>query len=147
VTEHCCTDLGGHGLVLLGVSARYQRREETVYVVVREVMRCNLGCDTHACSKFKQETTMQASLCDLCCGTYACSLNTRHIRAGTIIEVNVSELGLVTPAGKVVWGKYAQVRGTDLLTCLQEGLSGVGFQGEGAVHATIAVCNHVQVVW
>lgn len=30
--------------------------------------------------------------------------------AGTIIEVNVSELGLVTPAGKVVWGKYAQVR-------------------------------------
>ncbi|KAI4323673.1 hypothetical protein L6164_023260 [Bauhinia variegata] len=24
---------------------------------------------------------------------------------GTIIEVNVSELGLVTPAGKVVWGK------------------------------------------
>ncbi|PWZ12457.1 Ribosome biogenesis protein NSA2 [Zea mays] len=28
---------------------------------------------------------------------------------GTIIEVNVSELGLVTPAGKVVWGKYAQV--------------------------------------
>lgn len=29
--------------------------------------------------------------------------------AGTIIEVNVSELGLVTPGGKVVWGKYAQV--------------------------------------
>ncbi|XVF07538.1 hypothetical protein REPUB_Repub06bG0147600 [Reevesia pubescens] len=28
---------------------------------------------------------------------------------GTIIEVNVSELGLVTPAGKVVWGKFAQV--------------------------------------
>ncbi|KAG4130239.1 hypothetical protein ERO13_D09G130700v2 [Gossypium hirsutum] len=28
---------------------------------------------------------------------------------GTIIEVNVSELGLVTPAGKVVWVKYAQV--------------------------------------
>jgi len=28
--------------------------------------------------------------------------------AGTIIEVNVSELGLVTPGGKVVWGKYAQ---------------------------------------
>ncbi|KAI3946286.1 hypothetical protein MKW92_026886, partial [Papaver armeniacum] len=28
---------------------------------------------------------------------------------GTIIEVNVSELGLVTPAGKIVWGKYAQV--------------------------------------
>ncbi|KAI3383445.1 hypothetical protein SNEBB_007451 [Seison nebaliae] len=28
---------------------------------------------------------------------------------GTIIEVNVSELGLVTPTGKVVWGKYAQI--------------------------------------
>ena len=28
---------------------------------------------------------------------------------GTIIEVNVSELGLVTQSGKVVWGKYAQV--------------------------------------
>ena len=28
---------------------------------------------------------------------------------GTVIEVNVSELGLVTPGGKVVWGKYAQV--------------------------------------
>ena len=27
---------------------------------------------------------------------------------GTIIEVNVSELGLVTPGGKVVWGKYAR---------------------------------------
>ncbi|KAG5151066.1 hypothetical protein JHK84_027538 [Glycine max] len=27
------------------------------------------------------------------------------ITRGTIIEVNVSELGLVTPAGKVVWGK------------------------------------------
>lgn len=28
---------------------------------------------------------------------------------GTIIEVNVSELGLVTSNGKVVWGKYAQI--------------------------------------
>ena len=24
-------------------------------------------------------------------------------------QVNVSDLGLVTPSGKVVWGKYAQV--------------------------------------
>lgn len=31
------------------------------------------------------------------------------ITKGTIIEVNVSELGLVTPGGKIVWGKYAQV--------------------------------------
>jgi ribosome biogenesis protein NSA2 len=28
---------------------------------------------------------------------------------GTILEVNVSELGLVTAGGKVVWGRYAQV--------------------------------------
>ncbi|KAF2869250.1 ribosome biogenesis protein NSA2 [Massariosphaeria phaeospora] len=28
---------------------------------------------------------------------------------GTIIEVNVSELGLVTAGGKVCWGRYAQV--------------------------------------
>jgi len=31
------------------------------------------------------------------------------ITKGTLIEVNVSELGLVTQSGKVVWGKYAQV--------------------------------------
>ena len=28
---------------------------------------------------------------------------------GTVIEVNVSDLGLVTSGGKVVWGKYAQI--------------------------------------
>ena len=28
---------------------------------------------------------------------------------GTVIEVNVAELGLVTTGGKVIWGKYAQV--------------------------------------
>lgn len=31
------------------------------------------------------------------------------ITKGTIIEVNVSELGMVTTGGKVVFGKYAQV--------------------------------------
>ncbi|CAJ0573319.1 unnamed protein product, partial [Mesorhabditis spiculigera] len=31
------------------------------------------------------------------------------ITRGTVIEVNVSELGMVTQGGKVVWGKYAQV--------------------------------------
>lgn len=31
------------------------------------------------------------------------------ITRGTVIEVNVSDLGLVTNTGKVVWGKYAQV--------------------------------------
>lgn len=31
------------------------------------------------------------------------------ITKGTIIEVNISELGLTTNTGKVIWGKYAQV--------------------------------------
>lgn len=31
------------------------------------------------------------------------------ITKGSVIEVNVSDLGLVTNSGKVVWGKYAQV--------------------------------------
>eukprot|EP00923_Selenidium_pygospionis_P009321 GHVN01015927.1.p1 GENE.GHVN01015927.1~~GHVN01015927.1.p1 ORF type:complete len:261 (+),score=64.76 GHVN01015927.1:103-885(+) len=31
------------------------------------------------------------------------------VTKGTILEVNVSELGLVTQTGKVVWAKYAQV--------------------------------------
>mmetsp|Transcript_7935 Transcript_7935/g.15803 ORF Transcript_7935/g.15803 Transcript_7935/m.15803 type:complete len:261 (+) Transcript_7935:70-852(+) len=31
------------------------------------------------------------------------------ITKGTVIEVNVSDLGLVTTTGKVVWGKFAQV--------------------------------------
>ena len=30
-------------------------------------------------------------------------------KSGTIIEVNVSELGLVTQTGKVIFAKYAQV--------------------------------------
>lgn len=31
------------------------------------------------------------------------------ITKGTIIEVNISELGMVTQGGKVVWAKFAQV--------------------------------------
>lgn len=31
------------------------------------------------------------------------------ITKGTVLEVNISELGLTTQAGKVIWGKYAQV--------------------------------------
>ena len=34
---------------------------------------------------------------------------------GTIIEVNVSELGMVTAGGKVVWGRWAQVVSSSLL--------------------------------
>ncbi|KAH7932953.1 hypothetical protein HPB49_005252 [Dermacentor silvarum] len=37
------------------------------------------------------------------------------ITKGTVIEVNVSELGLVTQGGKVVWGKYAQVEPSDTI--------------------------------
>jgi len=39
------------------------------------------------------------------------------ITKGTIIEVNVSELGLVTQNGKVVWGKFAQVTNNPELDC------------------------------
>jgi ribosome biogenesis protein NSA2 len=31
------------------------------------------------------------------------------ITKGTILEVNVSKMGLVTPTGRIVWAKYAQV--------------------------------------
>lgn len=34
------------------------------------------------------------------------------ITKGAILEVNVSELGLVTTTGKVIWSKYAQVTNT-----------------------------------
>lgn len=37
------------------------------------------------------------------------SLQLGVMTKGTVIEVNVSDLGLVTQSGKVVWGKYAQV--------------------------------------
>ena len=43
------------------------------------------------------------------CASLPCLALPACLPAGTIIEVNVSELGLVTPGGKVVWGKYAQV--------------------------------------
>ena len=38
------------------------------------------------------------------------------ITKGTVIEVNCSDLGLVTPSGKVVWGKYAQVTNNPRMT-------------------------------
>merc|ERR1712048_1444497 len=38
-----------------------------------------------------------------------CLPNIGVITKGTVLEVNISELGLVTSGGKVVWGKYAQV--------------------------------------
>lgn len=41
--------------------------------------------------------------------TSATFTNLGVITKGTIVEVNISELGLVTQGGKVIWGKYAQV--------------------------------------
>lgn len=38
------------------------------------------------------------------------------ITKGTVIEVNVSELGLVTQGGKVIWGKYPA--SSDQLHCI-----------------------------
>jgi ribosome biogenesis protein NSA2 len=42
---------------------------------------------------------------DSCCRYTQLGVLTR----GTIIEVNVSELGLVTTGGKIAWGKYGQI--------------------------------------
>ncbi|KAK2749875.1 Ribosome biogenesis protein [Myotisia sp. PD_48] len=47
---------------------------------------------------------------------------------GTVIEVNVSELGLVTPSGKVVWGKWAQITiYCARFAAIDNGLLGVNF--------------------
>jgi hypothetical protein len=50
---------------------------------------------------------------------------------GTVIEVNVSELGMVTTGGKVVFGKYAQITNNPendgcINAVLCESLSSVG---------------------
>ena len=50
------------------------------------------------------------------------------ITKGTVLEVNVSELGLVTQTGKVVWGKYAQVTNKYELTIYQCQLQGSLFK-------------------
>ena len=51
------------------------------------------------------------------------------VTKGTVIEVNVSELGLVTPGGKVVWGKYAQVTNNP--------------ENDGCINAVISMrCQH-----
>lgn len=43
---------------------------------------------------------------------------------GTIIEVNVSELGMVTTGGKVVWGKYGQITNNpEMDGCIVSGIA------------------------
>jgi hypothetical protein len=75
------------------------------------------------CEFQRTNTEGRYELADRCwrisrCDSSVCCLPSHHTYAGTIIEVNVSELGLVTPAGKVVWGKYAQVRQTGFESCV-----------------------------
>lgn len=55
---------------------------------------------------------------------------------GTVIEVNVSELGLVTTGGKAVWGKYAQVTNNpvSLMTKVRVLLSDFLVAGKRWVH-------------
>jgi len=46
---------------------------------------------------------------------------------GTVIEVNVSELGLVTAGGKVVFGKYAQITNNP--------------ENDGCINAVLRMCS------
>jgi ribosome biogenesis protein NSA2 len=45
---------------------------------------------------------------------------------GTVIEVNVSELGMVTTGGKVVFGKYAQITNNP--------------ENDGCINAVLRMC-------
>ena len=49
---------------------------------------------------------------------------------GTVIEVNVSELGMVTTGGKVVFGKYAQITNNP--------------ENDGCINAVLRTCNLLQ---
>jgi ribosome biogenesis protein NSA2 len=46
---------------------------------------------------------------------------------GTVIEVNVSELGMVTTGGKVVFGKYAQITNNP--------------ENDGCINAVLRMCH------
>ena len=48
---------------------------------------------------------------------------------GTVIEVNVSELGMVTTGGKVVFGKYAQITNNP--------------ENDGCINAVLRACIHL----
>jgi ribosome biogenesis protein NSA2 len=45
---------------------------------------------------------------------------------GTVIEVNVSELGMVTAGGKIVFGKYAQITNNP--------------ENDGCINAVLRMC-------
>lgn len=55
------------------------------------------------------------------------------ITKGTVIEVNVSELGLVTTSGKVVWGTFQAMRCT-AGTSSGVNASGDGVRGQASTH-------------
>ena len=58
------------------------------------------------------------------------------ITKGTVIEVNVSELGLVTQGGKVIWGKYAQVTNNpENDGCIKCGLAGLTMTSYTSFHS------------
>ncbi|OON17080.1 ribosomal protein S8e [Opisthorchis viverrini] len=64
------------------------------------------------------------------------------ITKGTIIEVNVSDLGLVTPGGKVVWGKYAQVTNNpENEGCVNAVLISLEFEVDTYFHEPEAIGN------
>ncbi|KAB0360239.1 hypothetical protein FD754_004395 [Muntiacus muntjak] len=51
------------------------------------------------------------------------------ITKGTVIEVNVSKMGLVTQGGRVIWGKYAQVTNNP--------------ENDGCIKAVLLVCQQL----
>ena len=60
---------------------------------------------------------------------------------GTIIEVNVSDLGMVTAGGKVVWGKYAQVTNNPV-RCPYGGAGDANLQeNDGCVNAVLLLSS------
>jgi hypothetical protein len=52
---------------------------------------------------------------------------------GTVIEVNVSELGMVTAGGKVVFGKYAQITNNP--------------ENDGCINAVLRALSHNRSIY
>jgi ribosomal protein S8E len=64
------------------------------------------GAVSHHWSEEKsQQPDVHSTWCAYAGGTFSRA----QLLTQTIIEVDVSSLGLVTAGGKVVWGKYAQI--------------------------------------
>ena len=65
---------------------------------------------------------------------------------GTVIEVNVSELGMVTAGGKVVFGKYAQITNNPVSSHLDASDLSHPFlqENDGCINAVL--CEHYTVI-